>query len=459
MPPHSYCTAADRRRRVTAAAATVYEPAETGFTDMRLGGRLAAAIEVLDDMQRRHRPAADALKDWGLSHRFAGAGDRAAIGNIVYDALRRRRSACWMLDSDTPRAMAMGALVLESGFTAESFDARLEGDRFAPEPLSPAERDALATRDLHKAPDAVRADLPDWCVPHFSEAFGDDWVAEAAGLAARPPLDLRANTLLATRARVLEELGGQAAAMPIAPLGIRIPPIGGDGRHPNVQAEPAFQKGWFEVQDQGSQLAAQLAGAEPGAQVLDFCAGAGGKTLALSAAMDNRGQIFAFDSEKARLTPIFDRLKRAECRNVQVVANPAGLAPLEGQMDMVLVDAPCTGSGTWRRRPDAKWRLSARQLDVRIGEQAGILRDVARFVRPGGRLVYVTCSVFVEENQRQVAGFLAEHPDFQPADHGQLWAQTAPGHVQAARTDELGIVMTPVRTGTDGFFCAILQRR
>ncbi|MGN6304721.1 MAG: MFS transporter, partial [Mesorhizobium sp.] len=220
---------------------------------MRLGGRLAAAIEVLEDIGRRHRPAADALRDWGLSHRFAGGGDRAAIGNIVYDALRRRRSAGWLLDGDAPRALGFGALLLEWGQTPQSLNAALEGDKFAPEPLSQMEL-AAASRSLLDAPDAVRADCPDWCAPLLEGAFGADWVAEAGALAARPPLDLRANTLKVGRDKVLAELGlAEAGPTALAPDGIRIPPIEGSGRHPNVQAEPAFQKGWFEVQDEGSQ--------------------------------------------------------------------------------------------------------------------------------------------------------------------------------------------------------------
>ncbi|MBP0438728.1 RsmB/NOP family class I SAM-dependent RNA methyltransferase [Tianweitania sediminis] len=425
---------------------------------MRLGGRLAAAIEVLSDMEKRHRPAADALKDWGLSHRFAGAGDRAAIGNIVYDALRRRRSATWQLDSETPRAAAFGALLLEWGETPESLDRTLEGDRFAPDPLSETEKAAVASRTLAQAPDDVRADSPDWCQPHLQRSFGAGWVEEAAGLAARPPLDLRVNGLLASRDKVADELEDtRAKATAIAPLGLRIAPIEGSGRHPNVQVEPAFQKGWFEIQDEGSQIAATLAGARAGMQVLDFCAGAGGKTLALAADMDNRGQIFAYDADKSRLAPIFDRLKRAETRNVQAIASLNSLAKLEGEADLVLIDAPCTGSGTWRRRPDAKWRLSQRQLEVRVAEQTAILDDAVRFVKPGGRIAYVTCSVFAEENTAQVEGFLARHPEFRPLDHEALW-QDRLGR-GSARFMEHGILMSPLTTGTDGFFFAALERR
>jgi 16S rRNA (cytosine967-C5)-methyltransferase len=427
---------------------------------MRLGGRLAAAIEVLEDIRRRHRPAADALKDWGLSHRFAGAGDRAAIGNIVYDALRRKRSAAWLFGSDTPRAQAFGALVLEWKQTPASLVSALEGDRFAPPPLSADELRALAERRLDDAPPDIRSDCPAWCAPLLQRSFGEEWTDEAAALAARPPLDLRVNTLKASPERVLAELAGtDARPCSLSRTGLRIPPIDGSGRHPNVLAEAAWQKGWFEVQDEGSQLAAALVGAEPGMQVLDFCAGAGGKTLALSAAMDNRGQIFAHDADKHRLAPIFDRLRRAGSRNVQVVARAADRPELRGQMDLVLVDAPCTGSGTWRRRPDAKWRLTRRQLETRMAEQAAILDAAAVFVRPGGRLAYVTCSVFEEENADQLGAFRSRQDAFAPVDHAALWESIVPGRPRAARLDrERGIRLSPARSGTDGFYVAVLAR-
>ena len=427
---------------------------------MRLGGRLAAAIDVLEDIERRHRPAADALKDWGLSHRFAGSGDRAAVGNIVYDALRRKRSAHWLLDAQTPRAFAFGALILEWGMDAGALDRALDGDRFAPPPLDDRERAALSARDLADAPAAVRADCPDWCVPLAEEAFGADWVAELAALAARPPLDLRVNTLAATPQKVLAELkeAGAAQAGMLAEA-LRIAPIAGDGRHPNVQAEPAFQKGWFEVQDLGSQIAAALAGAEGGMQVLDYCAGAGGKTLALAAAMENRGQIFAHDADKQRLAPIFERLRRSGARNVQAIAGEAGLGPLVGRMDLVLVDAPCTGSGTWRRRPDAKWRLSERQLEARVAEQAAILQAAAAYVRPGGRLVYVTCSIFPAENARRIEAFLTANPAFAAVEPAGLWRARFGEAQPAPRLAGGGLVMTPAGTGTDGFFVAAMERR
>jgi 16S rRNA (cytosine967-C5)-methyltransferase len=325
--------------------------------------------------------------------------------------------------------------------------------------LSEDEVGLVGKRLLADAPDAVRADCPDWCVPLFVRAFGESWIEEAATLSERPPLDLRANTLKADRQKILHALKDAGAGpSPIMPTGIRVPPIAGNGRHPNVQVEPAFQKGWFEIQDEGSQIVADLAIAERAAQVLDFCAGAGGKTLALSAAMGNHGQIFAHDAEKARLAPIFDRIRRAGCRNVQVV-QPSGLPALEHSMDLVLIDAPCTGSGTWRRRPDSKWRLTDRQLEQRKAEQAAILEDAKRYVKPGGRIAYITCSVFREENADRVSEFLQRNPAFQPADHAELWRARHPAHPDKGLVDpDGGIVLTPARSGTDGFFCSILQQ-
>jgi len=427
---------------------------------MRLGGRLAAAIEVLDDVETRHRPVAEALKDWGTSHRFAGSGDRSAIGNLVYDALRWRLSTAWVMGEGTSRALVLGTVARRWEIGAEGLARSLEGDPHAPPPLSPTEAERVQTADLATAPDHVRADIPEWLAQKFERTFGPDWVAEGAALALRPPLDMRVNRLKADRPKVLKALAKFAAAeTSFAPDGLRIAPTVGDARHPNVQVEPAFQKGWFEIQDEGSQLAALMVGAKAGEQVLDLCAGAGGKTLALSAAMANKGQVLATDSDRSRLAPIFDRLKRAGTRNVQVREARASLDDLEGRMDAVLVDAPCTGTGVWRRRPDAKWRLSERALAERIAEQTALLSSAARYLKPGGRLVYVTCSHLPEENQDQVVTFLSAHPfrSRSPSDV-TAGAGLASSFNDAIRLLPEGVILSPARTGTDGFFVAVMER-
>ncbi|MEK1891223.1 MAG: RsmB/NOP family class I SAM-dependent RNA methyltransferase [Phyllobacterium sp.] len=427
---------------------------------MRLGGRLQAAIEVLDDIENRKRPASDALKDWGLSHRFAGAGDRAVIGNIVYDALRRKLSLAWRMDSDAARHIAFGVLLSDAELDIDDINSALAGDKFAPAPLEAERLSIWEARDMASAPDNVRADVPEWCVPHFEAIFGDTWVGEAAALSDRPPVDLRVNTLKADRDKVLKELARAGAApAPLLETAVRIPPLRAMGRHPNVQTEPAFQRGLFEVQDLGSQIAAKLSDAKSGEQVLDYCAGAGGKTLALAAEMGNKGQIHAYDAERARLAPIFDRLKRAGVRNAQAHANVEDLAVLEGQMDLVLVDAPCTGSGTWRRRPDAKWRLSDQQMERREVEQREVLDAAKAYVKPGGRLVYITCSLFAPENGNQVDVFLAGNDAYKRVDTQSLWNRAVTGTSDLSPLFKQGTtILSPLATSTDGFFISVLRR-
>lgn len=427
---------------------------------MRLSGRIAAASEVLADMEARHRPAADALRDWGISHRFAGAGDRSAIGNLVYDALRRRSSIGWRMGGESPWHLAVGAAIFEWGENPRALNAQFAEDRHAPAPIGEDLLGHIQSADLATAPDHVRAELPEWLAPQFAAAFGADWPEEGAALATRPPLDLRVNTLKGDRDKVGRQLARLGAEpTPLSPVGLRIPPVEGPRRHPNVQTEEAFQRGRIEIQDEGSQLCALLAGAGPGAQVLDFCAGAGGKTLALAARMDNRGQVFAFDADRNRLAPIFERLKRAGARNVQV-RSPAsgGLDDLLGRMDRVLVDAPCSGAGVWRRRPDTKWRLTPESLKNRTAEQDAVLRDGARFVRPGGVLAYATCSLLPVENEERVAAFLSAHPEFEAIPVGEAWS-AAVGIATPPSSRGPFLALTPRRTQTDGFFLALLRRQ
>lgn len=424
---------------------------------MRLGGRMAAAIEVLADIEARRRPVADALKDWGLAHRFAGSGDRAAIGNIVYDALRMRLSHAWLMDNESETALVYAVLLRQWGFTPDALSAELADDKFAPEApdLAP-----LATRDLSQAPPHVQGDIPDWLVGSFETAFGDRWLAEAVAMAGRPTLDLRANTLKASRDKVVKALD-RSGAVPtrLARFGVRIPAGEGASRLPNVTAELSFQKGWFEVQDEGSQIVADLVQPAEGQQLLDYCAGGGGKTLALSAAMNNKGQVHAYDADRKRLAPIIERLRRAGTRNVQVHDDVRDLANLEGKLDTVLVDAPCTGTGTWRRRPDTKWRLTDKNIEERLEQQRDALSSASRYVKPGGHLVYVTCSILPQENGGQIERFCAENPDFSPADSLSVW--TTLFGADAARpyaTDGTSLTLTPGSTETDGFFFCKLKR-
>jgi 16S rRNA (cytosine967-C5)-methyltransferase len=430
---------------------------------MTPAARASAAIEILADIEARKRPTAEALKDWGVSHRFAGSGDRAAIGNLVFDCLRTRASAAYTMSEATPRALVLRSLVTSWGMSPEEVAALAGAGPHAPEQLSDGELAGLRRELPADAPASVRGDYPDWLAPEFERAFGSRAAEEGAALARRAPVDLRANTLKADRDKVLKALRRlDAQPTPHAPSGIRIEQAPGPGKSPHVEAEPGHGKGWYEVQDEGSQLVTLLSGAKPRQQVIDLCAGAGGKTLGLAALMENTGQLYAYDTDRMRLRPIFERLKRAGVRNVQVL--PAGdreaLAKLDGRMDLVLIDAPCTGSGVWRRRPDAKWRLSPQMLEARLQEQRTVLDEGAALVKPGGRLAYITCSVLPPENRDQVDAFLARQPEFRLIPWPELWQQALPGVTPVPSADGSAetLLMTPHRHGTDGFFVAVLQR-
>lgn len=430
---------------------------------MRPAGRISAAIEVLDAVLTRHRPVANALADWGRNNRFAGSGDRSVIGNLVYDAVRSRNSLAARMGADSARALILATASPSLGLSHTAIDEICNGERHAPAPLSDAERAGLAAPFPDDADVAVRGDIPAWLVDRLGAGFGDDdLIAEGRALSSRAPLDMRANALKAERAKVLEALAKVGAVpTPYSPIGIRIPPVLAAKRHPNVEAEAAHGKGWFEVQDEGSQIAALLAGAGPRQQVLDLCAGAGGKTLALGAMMQNTGQIFAYDRDKVQLRPLFDRARRAGLRNVQVLdaGDEDALTELGPRFDLVFVDAPCSGSGTWRRRPDAKWRLKPESLEVRKGEQREVLRRAAEFVRPGGKLVYVTCSVLPEENGDQVGAFLAETAGFKLLPYATAWAETIGTDVpQSADGNAETLLLTPNQHRTDGFFVALMER-
>jgi 16S rRNA (cytosine967-C5)-methyltransferase len=430
---------------------------------MQPGGKLEAAISVLGEIVERGRGASVALADWGRAHRFAGAGDRAWIGNLVYDCLRRRESLAYLMRSGEPRAIALAALRQCWGVPLVEIDAFCTGEGFSPPPLADEERNGLANEDLTGAPPWIKGDYPEWLHGSFSSAFGDSAAGEGQALAARAPIDLRVNGLKATRDKVLKALARHGALeTPYSPLGVRLPPREGGARSPNVEAEPAHGRGWFEVQDEGSQIAAFLAGAGPRMQVADICAGGGGKTLALAAQMHNTGQIYAYDTDPIRFRPIFDRLKRAGARNVQTLppGQESALDALEGRIDLVLIDAPCSGTGAWRRRPDAKWRLTPAQLGERMATQRALLARAAPLVKPGGTLAYVTCSLLPEENSLQVEAFLESNTGFAVLDAYERACKTLSKPLPRAQSPhKAGLLLTPAQHATDGFYIALLGRR
>jgi 16S rRNA (cytosine967-C5)-methyltransferase len=432
---------------------------------MTPAARLSAAIELIGTIDSERVPAAKALKEWGTAHRYAGSGDRAAIAGLVWDVLRRRASSAWLMEDDTPRSRVLGMLKLERGMGVDAIAALCDGGRFAPGPLADQERAALAARSLDGAPAPVAGDYPDWLDGYLTEAFGDDRVAEATAMASRAPLDLRVNTLKAKRGKILHSLAHLGAKeTPWSPIGLRIE-LGADARNPGIHAEEDFIKGAVEVQDEGSQLAALFSAAKPGEQVIDLCAGAGGKTLALAAMMQGKGRLIATDHDKRQLAPIHERLSRAGVHNADV-RTPKGdgdtLSDIRASADLVLIDAPCTGTGTWRRNPDAKWRMRPGALEVRLKDQIAVLDRAASLVKPGGRIAYITCSVLPPENGAQVEAFIARHPGFAvvaPEQTASVLWDKAEAFASAAMRSPEGWLMTPRRTGTDGFFVSVLTRQ
>lgn len=434
---------------------------------MRDPGKISAAIEVLADFEKRRVPLKVCLADWARGHRFAGAKDRAWISGLCLDVLRCKHSLGYLMKDDTPRARALGALRFSWGWDLSLLAQCASEEPHGPGALSEAEEQALASDGaMSEVSDSIAGDYPDWLAPSFARVF-DDPVAEAAAFTQRAPIDLRVNSLKADSQKALKSLGtlgGEVSDLLINAL--RLPAPESTRRAGAVETIPSYGKGWVEVQDLGSQIAAAAAGDLTNCQVLDFCAGAGGKTLALSAMAQNKGQIFAWDADGRRLAPIFERIRRAGARNIQVRSPADGgtLADLVGKMDLVFVDAPCTGTGTWRRRPDTKWRLTKSQLETRMKEQDDALSAAAPYVKPGGKLVYVTCSFLAEENEDRLAAFRTQQSDFTPVEtlaeinaSGQL-AEGAMAVLEACKVSDGALRLTPKRCGTDGFFVSVLQR-
>ena len=427
---------------------------------MRIAGRVAAAIEVLTDVFTQHRPASEALKDWGKAHRFAGSTDRHAIGTLVYDVLRRRNTAAARMGDGRPRALVLGVLREVWNLPADEIE-NLCTEQHGPGVLTAAEKTALAREMRGDLPAHIRGDFPEWLVPSMTQVFGARAAEEGAALSQRAPIDLRVNTLKTDQPTLLEALAKHGAeAGPLSPLCVRVKSSDANTRNINVEVEPAHGMGWFEVQDAASQVAALMSGAKPGERVADICAGAGGKTLALAAMLQNKGKVVAYDADRHRLRPIFERMTRAGANNIEVIAaDEASKLDEMGGFDCVLIDAPCSGSGSWRRKPDAKWRLAEMQLKQRMKDQREVLEKGAALVKEGGRLVYITCSVLPEENTAQIDAFLKTHKNFEIIPYAKQWAAAigTPAPVSADGSKDT-LLLTPAQHGTDGFFIAVMRR-
>ena len=433
---------------------------------MTPGARAAAAIELLDAVEADWTRPVDALvAGWFRKRRYAGSGDRRAIQAILYTVLRRRAQIDWWLAGEgrsvDARARTIAALMLGEGWGEADLDAAFDGGQYRPASLAEGER-ALAASLAGKGfddpaqPAHVKGNIPAWMEEAFRAALGDSLEPELAALMREAPVDLRINSLKTTReavAGLLAAQGIEATPTAFSRLGLRLA-----GRV-NLANSAVIRDGLAEPQDESSQIAALLAGARPGEAIVDFCAGAGGKTLALAAMMENRGRIVACDTSHGRLERARPRLERAGVGIVelQVLDGRDGLwtGAGEGGYDCVLVDAPCSGTGAWRRHPEARWRINSENLIQYMALQARILTAASRLVAPGGRLVYAVCSLLPEEGEGQVAEFLRKHLDFNAFPAARAWGGRLDGDCPAG---DVFLRLRPGRDGTDGFFVAILER-
>lgn len=431
------------------------------------GARVQAAIELLDAMAESGGPADKLLSRYFRGRRYIGAKDRNAVRGTIYGVLRHRAGLDWWVDRAAPQAehaatsrfRAISELTLVENWAADEVTAAFDGGPYRPAPLSEDERSllgAVADAELAHAdqPAWVRGNYPEWLTPELEASFGGRLAEEMAAMNLPAPVDLRVNTAKASREEASAALaaeGVEAEPTPLSPLGLRLA-----GRR-TLPALDAFRRGLVEVQDEGSQIVALLTDARPGQSVADYCAGGGGKSLALAAAMENSGRLLACDIGERRLGDLAKRCARAGATIVEThVMQDDGDDGLDaGAFDRVLVDVPCSGTGAWRRNPDAKWRLSPDELAAHTARQTNILERAARLVAPGGRLVYATCSILASENAARIDRFLAADAGFALLPVGDIWAGVLPG---AMPGDGPYLELSPARHGTDGFFAAILGR-
>ena len=425
---------------------------------------LRQAAMALATVLGPHGPADAKLSAYFRENRKLGVKDRAFIAESVYQVLRRRRLLEYLADGSDARRLLLAALLRLQGISLGKLTPLLSKQQIE-------WAQAIKAKSTENLPAAIQADLPDWLWERLAGQYGEEEALALARSMQQPaPLDLRVNVVKATPAEVLGEMqseGIKASAAPYAPFGIRLQDKIALNKH------ALFLGGKIEVQDEGSQLLAHLVAPRRGEMVADFCAGAGGKSLALGALMRNSGRLYAFDVAEKRLQNLGQRLKRSGLSNLHsqllVSERDPKLKRLAGKFDRVLVDAPCSGLGTLRRNPDLKWRQTPQDIEELTAKQSSILQSAARLVKLGGRLVYATCSLLNEENDAVVERFLTEHPEFQLANVAEILAQQqialdTAEHIERTATEialDTGatLKLLPHRHGTDGFFAAVMERQ
>ena len=427
-------------------------------------GRLSAAIDLLHAVFDQPRRPADAISaDFFRARRYIGGSDRRAVSDLAWGVLRQRLRLEWWIAQTgarlTPRLLVLAHLLLAERRKLVEAARLFDGGRFAAGPLDVGELgvgEQLVGKPLtgKEMPDGPRFNLPDWAMPGLLARFGETLDAEALAMEATAPLDLRVNLLKSTREAAQAALrteGLVSETTPFSPWGLRL------AHRTPITGTAAYKAGVIEVQDEGSQLIAALVAARPGMRVVDYCAGAAGKTLAMAATMANQGRITACDVSVPRLEGATKRLRRAGVHNAETHLLEAGdrwAKRRAATFDRVLVDAPCTGTGTWRRNPDARSRTGPDDLRELLAKQHEILATSAQLVRPGGRLIYATCSLLPEEDEVQVEQFLASHPAFHAVPLATVWAEA--GLAGDGPSGGPHLLLSPGAHGTDGFFCAVL---
>ncbi|GAB4137535.1 MAG: RsmB/NOP family class I SAM-dependent RNA methyltransferase [Sphingomonadales bacterium] len=439
---------------------------------MTPAARLAAVIEIMDAVETGLRgqgaPADQILREYLKTRRYVGAKDRRAIADRIYGILRRRGANLWALqEAGMTGAVSGRVMVLADCALYEPAELALFGaGGYGPTALNDAEQalaEQLAGVTLDAMPPAARANLPEQIYVSLFSRFGRNLEQELEALEQRAPLDLRVNRLKTTRAaarQALAEAGIMATPTPFSPWGLRVEPA------QSLANQVLYRDGGIEIQDEAAQVAALLSAAESGERVVDLCAGAGGKTLAMAAMMAGAGGLMAADVDGRRLDMLRRRATRAGLGEVPAYLLPlagpqrqAALASLGADADMVFLDVPCSGSGTWRRNPDLRWRHDASQLKALAARQAVLIDEGLALLKPGGRLIYATCSLLQPENEDQIAAALVRHSDTTALDYRHAWPSAVEGacpETASHRSDCL--LMTPARHGCDGFFVAILTK-
>lgn len=428
---------------------------------MRYPAQLQATIELLDQLSETKYPADRIMSSYFKQRRYIGSKDKAAISENLYTILRNKRRFEFILDSKDMGTDSRVMVALLAKIQGGDLDAAFDGSKYSPNRLGSEQLERLVNIDLNvidKAPANIQLNVPDWIAPKLMAALGDRYEIEMAALNKSATTDIRVNTLKSSVVRVEQELsalGHELEKTSLSPWGLRF------SKRVALFGLPAFKQGWFEIQDEGSQLLALLSDVKAGQKVVDFCAGAGGKTLAMAAMMDNKGSIDACDVHTKRLEQLGKRAKRAGVHNVRshilTSEHDKWVKKHTAYADVVLLDAPCTGTGTWRRSPDSRWNLSQQDLDNLVSVQQSILQSAKRLVKPGGRLLYATCSLLEEENEQQIQRFLEDNPEFLPVNF-QINASLNEHFVSYCNKGH-EIRTFPAMTGTDGFYIASLSRK